>query len=126
MSNPYKIFEKQKYLNIETFRKSGIGVRTPVWFVQDGDELFARTIANSGKVKRIRNNGNVNIAPCKMDGALLSDWIPASAQEVCDPEVDLKIDKMLDKKYGLLKKMFSLRGNSSGQKYTIIKMKVSE
>ena len=24
-----------KYLNLETFRKTGIGVRTPVWFAQD-------------------------------------------------------------------------------------------
>jgi hypothetical protein len=64
MSNPYKPFEKQKYLNIETFRKNGEGVRTPVWFVQDGEVLYARTIANSGKVKRIRNNGQVKIAPC--------------------------------------------------------------
>lgn len=126
MSSPYKVFEKQKYMNIETFRKSGIGVRTPVWFVQEGDVLYARTIADSGKVKRIRNNGRINIAPCKMDGALLGEWIPAFAQEVSDPEVDLKVDKLLDKKYGLIKKMFSLRGNSSGQKYTIIKMKVSE
>ncbi len=126
MSSPYKVFEKQKYMNIETYRKSGIGVRTPVWFVQEGDVLYARTIADSGKVKRIRNNGRINIAPCKMDGALLGEWIPAFAQEVSDPEVDLKVDKLLDKKYGLIKKMFSLRGNSSGQKYTIIKMKVSE
>ena len=29
-------FIKQKYLNIETFRKSGIGVKTPVWFAQAG------------------------------------------------------------------------------------------
>ena len=126
MSDSYKVFEKQKYMNIETFRKSGIGVKTPVWFVQEGDVLFARTIADSGKVKRIRNNGRINIAPCKMDGALLGEWIPAIAQEVSDPEVDFKVDKLLDKKYGLLKKMFSLRSNSSGQKYTIIKMKVSE
>jgi PPOX class probable F420-dependent enzyme len=126
MSDAYKVFEKQKYMNIETFRKSGIGVRTPVWFVQEGDVLFARTIADSGKVKRIRNNGRINIAPCKMGGALLGEWIPAFAQEVSDPEVDSKVDKLLDKKYGLLKKMFSLRGNSSSQKYTIIKMKVSE
>jgi len=61
-------FKKQKYLNLETLRKSGVGVRTPVWFVQDGNVLFVRTIADSGKVKRIRNNPQVNIAPCKVDG----------------------------------------------------------
>ena len=27
-------FAGAKYLNLETFRKTGIGVRTPVWFAQ--------------------------------------------------------------------------------------------
>jgi hypothetical protein len=125
MNNPYKPFEKQKYLNLETFRKNGAGVRTPVWFVQEGEVLYARTIADSGKVKRIRNNAKVNIAPCKLDGALLGEWVPAFAREVSDAEVDLKVDQLLDKKYGLIKKLFALRGNSSGQKYTILEMKVS-
>lgn len=47
-------FAHQNYLNFETFRKSGGSVKTPVWFVQDGDKLFVRTANSSGKVKRIR------------------------------------------------------------------------
>jgi uncharacterized protein len=126
MIDPYKCLEKQKYINIETFRKSGVGVRTPVWFVQEGEVIYVRTIANSGKMKRIRNKKQVNIAPCKMDGALLSEWIPAEAREVCDPEIDRKVDKLLDKKYGLMKKLFGMRGGSDGNKYTTIELKVSE
>ena len=61
-------FQKQQYLNIETFRKSGQGVKTPVWFAQDGDSLYVWTQADSGKAKRIRNNGDVNIAPCTASG----------------------------------------------------------
>jgi PPOX class probable F420-dependent enzyme len=72
-------FDHQQYLNLETFRKNNIGVKTPVWFVEDGGTLFVRTGATSGKVKRIRNNHLVHISPCKMDGALLGDWIKASA-----------------------------------------------
>ena len=126
MSNKYKCFEKQKYLNLETFRKSGMGVKTPVWFVQDSEVLFVRTASDSGKVKRIRNNARVNIAPCKMDGALSGDWIPAVAREVNDPDIDRKVDKLLDRKYGLMKKLFSLAGGSNGRKYAILEMKVSE
>jgi hypothetical protein len=126
MSIVDNLFRNQKYLNLETFRKTGVGVRTPVWFVQDGDILFVRTVADSGKVKRIRNNSQVKIAPCKMDGALISDWVRAVAREVKDQEADRKIDKLLDKKYGLLKKMFFLRGGSGGRKYTILEMKVSQ
>jgi uncharacterized protein len=119
-------FEKQKYLNLETFRKSGVGVRTPVWFVQDGQELYVRTIADSGKVKRIRNHPQVNIAPCKMDGTLLSNWVQAEAREISNQEVDHKVDRLLGKKYGLMKTIFSLTGNRDGRKNTIIELKVRE
>jgi PPOX class probable F420-dependent enzyme len=119
-------FERQQYLNLETFRKSGGGVRTPVWFVQDGETIFVRTVANSGKVKRIRNNSNVNIASCKMDGALLGEWLPALAREVNDEETDRKVDRLLDKKYGLLKKMLALNSAFQGRKYTILEIKVRE
>jgi hypothetical protein len=115
-------FEKQQYLNLETFRKTGIGVKTPVWFVQDGERLYVRTVANSGKVKRIRRSGQVNIAPCKADGALLGDWVPATARELNDPEIDQKVDRLLDKKYGLVKSMFSIAAAIQGRKYTVLEI----
>jgi PPOX class probable F420-dependent enzyme len=117
---------RQKYLNIETFRKSGAGVCTPVWFVQDGEILFVRTVANSGKVKRIRNNGQVNIAPCKVDGVLVGEWIPATAREVNDKDIDRKADRLLDKKYGLMKKMFALLSALQGRKYTVLEIKAND
>ena len=119
-------FAKQKYLNIETFRRNGVGVKTPVWFVQDGGVLFIRTIADSGKVKRVRNNSRVNIVPCKMDGTPLGEWVPASAREVKDNEIDRKVDRLLDKKYGLLKKMFAAAAGRNGQKYTLLEVKGRE
>jgi uncharacterized protein len=114
---------QQQYINLETFRKTGVGVKTPVWFVQDGDALFVRTVANSGKVKRIRNNGQVKIAPCKVDGAVLGEWIPALAREVQDTETDRKTDRLLDKKYGLMKKMFGLAASLQGKKYTVLEIR---
>jgi len=117
-------FYRQQYLNLETFRKNGIGMRTPVWFVQDGETIYVRTEANSGKVKRIRNNGQVNIAPCKMDGALLGDWIPVAAREATDEATKKKVDRLLDKKYGLMKKMFALTSSLQGRKDTILEIKV--
>lgn len=119
-------FEQQQYLNLETFRKSGLGVKTPVWFVQDGEILFVRTVANSGKVKRIRNNPQVNVAPCKVDGALLGDWVPALARELKDQESERKVERLLDKKYGLMKKMFALLSALQRRKDTILEIKVGE
>ncbi len=100
-------------------------MRTPVWFVQEGTTIFIRTLANSGKVKRIRNNGQVNIAVCKMDGSLLGDWIQAKANEVVDENTDKKVDRLLDKKYGLMKKIFSLSSSLQGKKNTIIEISLT-
>lgn len=117
-----KIFNRQQYLNLETFRKNGNGVKTPVWFVIDGDKVYVRTLAASGKVKRIRNQQRVFIAPCKVDGTLLGDWLEATARVVDDPEVDRKIDRLLGKKYGLMKILFGLASSLRGQKNTVIEI----
>jgi PPOX class probable F420-dependent enzyme len=120
------LFDHQSYLNLETFRKNGSGVRTPVWFIQDNDTLFVRTIDNSGKVKRVRRHGAVNIAPCKVDGALLGAWTPATAREVKDPDIDRKVARLLGRKYGLMKTLFGVASSLQGRKYTVLELKVSE
>lgn len=119
-------FARQHYLNLETFRKSGASVRTPVWFTQDGNTLFVRTGDKSGKVKRIRRNGSVKVAPCKMDGTVLGEWVPAVAREVNDPDIGRKIDRLLGRKYGLMKTMFAVMSAVQGQKYTVLEVKVSD
>lgn len=119
-------FDRQQYLNIETFRKSGVGVKTPVWFVQDGDTMYVRTVADSGKVKRIRNNGQVNIAPCKSDGTPVGMWVPAIAREIRDEALDRKVDRLLDKKYGLMKKMFALASALQKRQSTVLELRLSE
>lgn len=61
---------KGKYLSLTTFKKSGEAVATPVWVVRDGDRLLVTTGADSWKVKRIRNNPRVLLAPCDARGNL--------------------------------------------------------
>jgi hypothetical protein len=54
-------FAGQQYLNLETYRKTGQAMPTPVWFLEDNGTLYVRTVANSGQVKRIRNNSRVRV-----------------------------------------------------------------
>ena len=117
-------FENQNYLNIETFRRNGQGVRTPVWFVEDGGEIFIRTGANSGKVKRIRNNPDVQLAPCKADGTVSGKWIPAKGREIADPETDKLVDQLLGKKYGIQKNLFAWMSRLRGDQYTVLKIEL--
>lgn len=102
-------FKGQSYLNLETFRKSGLGVRTPVWFVEQDGILYVRTIDGSGKVKRIRRNSQVRVAPCKVDGALLGEWVDGRARLV-DEQTARMVNRLLRRKYGLQKILFDVMG----------------
>ena len=102
----FAAFAGHAYLNLETFKKSGAGVKTPVWFAADpasdlatnAARLYAYTVGNSGKVKRIRNNSRVRIAPCDMSGKLLGDWVEARAEIVTGTEAEYG-NRLLNKKY---------------------------
>ena len=86
-------FSKQKYLNLETFRKNGESMKIPVWFVQVGKTFFVLTVADSGKVNRIRNNEHVNVEPCKMDDTTTGTGIAANAREISDVNFARKNEK---------------------------------
>jgi PPOX class probable F420-dependent enzyme len=57
-------------VSLTTFRRDGRRVATALWFVVDDGELFVLTAPDSGKVKRIRGNGRVVIAPCDSAGRI--------------------------------------------------------
>jgi len=67
MSIPSEI-RGQKYISLATFRKNGQPVLTPVWFGEVNDKLYVMTSSRLGKVKRVRNNSKVKIAPCTARG----------------------------------------------------------
>jgi PPOX class probable F420-dependent enzyme len=119
-------FSKKQYLNLETFRKNGDCMKTPVWFVQEGETIYVQTMANCGKVKRIRNNERVNVVPCKMDGTPTGTWVPATAREITDVEISKKVNRLLDKKYGLMKKIFALGSTRQKRQDTILEIKLIE
>jgi PPOX class probable F420-dependent enzyme len=97
-------FAGEKYLNLETYRKDGTAVATPVWFAEDGGLLYIYSLADAGKVKRIRNNTRVRIAPCDMRGKLKGEWVDARARSLQGDEA-ARGHRLLDEKYGLLKKI---------------------
>ena len=72
--------ENSKYLSLTTFRKTGVPVRTPVWFAENDSKLYLFTNPKSGKVKRIRNNPRVQVASCTMRGSVTGPEFEASAR----------------------------------------------
>jgi PPOX class probable F420-dependent enzyme len=120
-----KQFEKQNYLNIETFRKSGQGVKTPVWFVEDGESLLVWTQTGSGKAKRIRRDGTIRVAPSTGSGQPVGEWLPARAQADESPEATQHVEKLMKKKYGAIFSILGFLGRMrSGAKYIAIKIQV--
>ncbi|MBI4731223.1 MAG: PPOX class F420-dependent oxidoreductase [Chloroflexi bacterium] len=124
--NSFDQFTRQKYLNLETFRQNGAGVKTPVWFAQEGEMLYVITMTDAGKVKRIRRDGRVNVAVCRMDGSVTGAWVPAQACENPDPAVLAKINRLFDRKYGLVKKFFERQRSSRGSRDTVLEIKLIE
>jgi uncharacterized protein len=92
----------EKYLLLTTFRKDGRGVATPVWAVRDGDTLAVWSVANSGKVKRIRRSGKVTVAPCDFRGNPRGDAVAAHAALTGSVATDQHIRRIMARKYGLI------------------------
>lgn len=115
-------FSGHQYLNLETLRKNGQPVRTPVWFVQIEGLIYIRTIQNSGKVKRIRNYPNVRIMPCGRLGEPLGEWRMAVAREVNTPEIMARVRERLIAKYGAMVEMFEAQTAAQGLNYTVLEI----
>ncbi|MCX5384048.1 PPOX class F420-dependent oxidoreductase [Streptomyces sp. NBC_00083] len=90
-----------KYLLVTTYKRDGTGVPTPVWVVRDGDTLMVWTVADSWKVKRIRNRADVLVTPCDVRGNPTGEPHPATA-EICDAATTAACRTLLARKYGVL------------------------
>ena len=89
------------YVSIESYRKNGDAVRTPVWIVADGGKLFCWTLAKSGKVKRIRGNVLVRLAPCDAAGKIKGDRVAANGRVLESPDDIMAQARRMSRKYGL-------------------------
>jgi PPOX class probable F420-dependent enzyme len=108
----FDLFDGRKYLNLETYRRNGAAVRTPVWFAAapgaaDAPRLYVYTTADSGKAKRIRRTATARIAPCDARGKLTGTWVAARAAIVGHAEFAAGM-QLLDRKYRPWKQLLDL------------------
>jgi PPOX class probable F420-dependent enzyme len=91
-----------RYLSLTSFKRDGTGVSTPLWFVSDGTRLFALTDGQSGKIRRIRHDPRVLVAPCRADGKLQRSEPLSARAEVLTAIEDLdRVQKLLLARYKL-------------------------
>ena len=88
----------QKYLSLKTFRNSGVGVPTPVWFGEEKGKLYVMTRHDMGKAKRIRNNPQVKVAPCTIRGSVTGPEFAAVAR-ILPPEDHVRARATINRKY---------------------------
>lgn len=106
--DPFAALAQASYVSIESYRREGSAVRTPVWITAEGGKLFCWTLSNSGKVKRIGNNPRVRLARCQANGRIQGEWIEALGRVLHEP-MDVKTQaRRMRAKYGMKFQPFRL------------------
>ena len=93
-------FDTESYLSRATFRRSGVSVPTPVWFARDGDRLYVFSEGTAGKVKRLRNDARIQVAPCDLRGKRTGEWVDGRGRVVADEATVATAYRVLRAKYG--------------------------
>jgi PPOX class probable F420-dependent enzyme len=94
-----------KHSLLVTFRRDGGGVATPVWAASADGKLYVRSVRGSAKVRRLRRDARVLIAPCTARGRPLGAPFEASGR-VLGPEREAAAERALRDAYGLGRALF--------------------
>jgi uncharacterized protein len=102
-----------EYALVVTFRRSGELVPTPMWFgLQDG-RVYVRSLADAGKVMRVRNNPHVRVAPCGVRGRPTGPFTEGVARILPAEETEVA-EAALDRHYGLRRRLYEGLGSRLG------------
>jgi uncharacterized protein len=117
MAVAFDRFVRQRTVLLTTYRRDGTAVGTPVNIVVDGERAFVRTFDTAWKLKRIRNNPTVEVAPSTVRGKPTGPAIRARARVLDGSESD-RASRALEKKYPILHGVLvplahRLRGNKT-------------
>jgi PPOX class probable F420-dependent enzyme len=92
--------DDERYISLETFRRDGAGVKTPVWAAPLDGRLVVVTDGTSYKVKRLRANSKLRVAPCDVRGNVKGAWLDGTGRILTDEEDRKRAIAALRRKYG--------------------------
>ena len=109
-----------KFIALETFRKSGEAVKTPVWTVAQDGKLLVWTQGDSWKIKRARNNPRVRVAKCDMRGNTEGPWVEGVVASISDDREQKRamrghLRRKYPFMYSILSFIAALRRENSGR-----------
>jgi len=120
--------DREKYLNLATYRRNGLEVRTPVWFAGADPLYYLFSAGDAGKVKRIRANGRAKVVSCDARGGITGEWFEASARLVDEATEIQQAYRALRRKYGWQMRLTDLASRLTGryQKRQLIALELAE
>jgi uncharacterized protein len=89
---------------LETLKRDGSWVGTPVNPLVEDEHLFFRTWSASGKAKRLRNFPEVRLAPSTFRGRPTGEVVEGRAERLEGAE-DLRVGVLIDRKYPVMHKL---------------------
>lgn len=103
--------DRAKYVRLTTFRRDGSAVTCPVWLARTGDTFGFTTDADSGKVKRLRNDARVEVSVSDVRGRVPMDarTYVGTARVLTGGEVD-PVARAITRKYGILGRVLVVGG----------------
>ncbi len=99
-TNAVQTLDKESYISLATFRRSGAAVETPVWFAVIDGLFYVVTDGTSAKVKRIRATKRVRVAACDVRGTTRGSWHDGNGRVVKDAKLVERAHAALTAKYG--------------------------
>ena len=97
---------REQCIALTTFCKTGQAVTTPVWFAISLGTIYVETHGDAGKLKRLRRNGRVALAPCTYSGKVTGVVSEGDARILTEPEECTAASTALAKKYGFMLPLF--------------------
>ncbi|MBW2293121.1 MAG: PPOX class F420-dependent oxidoreductase [Deltaproteobacteria bacterium] len=91
---------KARYISLETFKRDGNGVKTPVWCAPLDDDIVVFSEARAFKVKRLRRDAKICVAPCDIRGKVLGEWCSGTGEIVESDAEQARAYDALHEKYG--------------------------
>jgi PPOX class probable F420-dependent enzyme len=79
-NNVFAVLQGHGFISLTTFRKSGKAVVTPIRFALKSGKVYVSTGTKAGKVRRIRRNPKVQVAPCTIRGEVVGPTVEAMAR----------------------------------------------
>ncbi|HEY8597655.1 MAG TPA: PPOX class F420-dependent oxidoreductase [Thermomicrobiales bacterium] len=104
----------QQFILVHTFRRSGVAVPTTVWFANGEGCLFFQTGPEAGKVKRLRADERVTIAPSTRIGEPLGPALSARGRILGGAEAE-RAEAALHAKYGEQRQQLMRQMNHTGR-----------